>query len=509
MGINLRYPNITGLSEREQLAQMKSYLHQLVGELQWALNNVSEVASVYTPSGNSSASGSTPTSLTGKTAFDAIKPLIIKSADIVQAYYDQITTKLEGQYVAVSDFGTFVEQTEQKIEQNSTSTTQQFEHIQVIITGHDNDIKSIDGTLKTIGEDVSYQQQAIVTINKGIEDLDGSLASVEGEVIALDTSLQTTKTELQSTVINTKNELSATITNTKETLSSDIDSAKTELSTSINTAKAQLESNINSTKEELSGSIDSAKTELEGDLNNAKEELSTNIDNAKAELSGSIDTAKNELSGDINNAKSELTGMVEEVDDDLQNTKTDVNGRIDDTNGSVAGLGDRLNDANSSIAEVDKDLQDSKEVINESIQGVQESVTGVNALLEDAKAMLNGSIEDLEAYITELQQVIIGVTAYIKSGLLYYTEAEIPVYGIEVGQSVKDEVTGEVVFNKYARFISEKLSFYDNNGNEVAYISDKKLFIRQAEITIALKIGGLIDLVMDNGDVVTKWVGKE
>lgn len=485
MGINLRYPNITALSEREQLAQMKSYLHQLVGELQWALNNVSEVASVYTPSVNSSASGLTPISLTGKTAFDAIKPLIIKSADIVQSYYDQITTKLEGQYVAVSDFGTFVEQTEQKIEQTSTSTTQQFEHIQVIITSHDNDIKSIDGTLKTIGEDVSYQQQAIVTINKGIEDLDGSLASVEGEVIALDTSLQTTKTELQSTVVNTKNELSATINNAKETLSSDIDSAKTELSTSINTTKSQLESNINSTKEELS----------------------TNIDNAKAELSGSIDTAKNELSGDINNAKSELTGMVAGVDDDLQNTKTNVNGRIDDTNGSVAGLGERLNDANSSIAEVDKDLQDSKEVINESIQGVRESVTGVNALLEDAKAMLNGSIEDLEAYITELQQVIIGVTAYIKSGLLYYTDAEIPVYGLEVGQSVKDEISGEVVFNKYARFTSEKLSFYDSNGIEVAYISDKKLYIRMAQITISLQIGGLMDLVMANGDVVTKWVG--
>ena len=485
MGINLRFPNITGLSEREQLAQMKSYLHQLVGELQWALNNVSEGSAVYSPSGVSGSSIATPTSLTGKTAFEAIKPLIIKSADIVQAYYDSISTKLEGQYVAVSDFGTFIEQTEQKIEQNSTSTTQQFEHIQVIIAGHDNDIKSIDGTLKTIGEDVSYQQQAIITINKGIEDLDGSLASVEGEVIALDTSLQTTKTELQSTVANTQIELSATITNTKETLLSDIDSAKTELSTSINTTKEQLESNINSTKEELS----------------------TNIDNAKSELSGSIDNAKNELSGDINNAKSELTGMVEEVDDDLQNTKTDVNGRIDDTNGSVAGLGDRLNDANSSIAEVDKDLQDSKEVLNESIQGVQERVTGVNALLEDAKAMLNGSIEDLQAYVEELQQVIIGVTAYIKSGLLYYTDAEIPVYGLEVGQSVRDEISGEVVFNKYARFTSEKLSFYDSNGIEVAYISDKKLYIRMAQITISLQIGGLIDLVMPSGDVVEKWVG--
>lgn len=420
MGINLRFPNITGTSEREQLSQMRSYLHQLVEELQWALNNVSEGV-VHTPSAGSGTSNSTPISLTGKTAFEAIKPLIIKSADIVQAYYDSISTKLKGQYVAVSDFGTFIEQTEQKIEQTSTNTTQQFEHIQVIIQGHGDDIASIDGTLKTIGEDVSYQQQAIVSINKGIEDLDGSIASVEGDVIALDTSLQTTKTEL--------------------------------------------EGNINSAKQELSGSIDSAKTEL--------------------------------------------SGAVGEVAEELEGAKTDINGRIDDTNGSVAGLGSLINTANTNIADVDRDLQDSKETINKSIQGVQAGLTDANTLLEDAKAQLGGSIEDLEAYVSELQQAIIGVTAYIKSGLLYYTDAEIPVYGLEVGQSVKDEVTGEVVFQKYARFTSEKLSFYDNNDNEVAYISDKKLFIRIAEITVSLQIGGLIDLVMPNGDVVTKWVGKE
>jgi uncharacterized phage infection (PIP) family protein YhgE len=199
--------------------------------------------------------------------------------------------------------------------------------------------------------------------------------------------------------------------------------------------------------------------------------------------------------------------MVDEVDEDLQNTKTDVNGRIDDTNGSVAGLGAGLNDANSKIAEVDQDLQEAKEIISENIQGVRDGVTGVNALLEDAKAQLQGSLDDLEAYVTGLQNVIIGVTAYLKSGLLYNTDAGIPVYGLEIGQSVRDEVAGTEVFNKYARFTSEKLSFYDSNGNEVAYISDKKLFIKQAEITVAFKIGGLIDLVMDNGDVVTKWVG--
>ena len=36
MSINFRYPSITGASEKEQLAQMRSYLHQLVDQLNYA-----------------------------------------------------------------------------------------------------------------------------------------------------------------------------------------------------------------------------------------------------------------------------------------------------------------------------------------------------------------------------------------------------------------------------------------------------------------------------------------
>jgi predicted nucleic acid-binding Zn-ribbon protein len=402
----------------------------MVEQLNWALQNVdASNATVVTPTPMShlpSVAGSYGVMLTGdgddpQSTFNSIKSLIIKSADIVEAYYEEINKRLEEVYVAQSDFGDYAQRTSQEIEANSTSTTQRFENIQVIIANQGGDLETVKGSLQTIGQDISYTQNDIVTIRGNIDTLDSNLASVEGAVGSLDEELQSSKQELQ----------------------------------------------------------------------------------------GSVAAAKVELTGNINSAKTELSGMVEDVDSDLQETKTATNERIDDTNGSVANLGSGLNDANSRIAEVDQDLQEAKENISENIQGVRDSVTGVNALLEDAKAQLQGSLDDLEVYITGLQNVIIGVTAYLKSGLLYYTDAGIPVYGLEIGQSVKDEGTGTEVFNKYARFTSEKLSFYDNNGTEVAYISDKKLFIRIAEITVAFKIGGLIDLVMDSGDVVTKWVGKE
>lgn len=306
MPVQLRLPDITG-SDKEQLVKIRSYLYKLIPELEFALNSIDTSSSpvvtnipiVTSPSSTASYSAST------QATFNSIKSLIINSAEIVDAYYQEINRRLESVYVAQSDFGTYAQETAQTIEETSTSTTQGFENVQTIITEN-----------------------------------------------------------------------------------------------------------------------------------------------------------------------------------------------------------------RSKIADIDEDLQDSKTAITESIQGVQDRVTGVNALLEDTKSLLHGSLDDLETELTGLktgievgtEAVVIGVTATIKSGLLYTTDAGVPVYGIEIGQSVTD-VSGTEVFSKYARFTSEKLSFFDSNGFEVAYVSDKKLFIKMAEITVSLQVGKLIDLVMENGDVVTKWLG--
>ena len=81
------------------------------------------------------------------------------------------------------------------------------------------------------------------------------------------------------------------------------------------------------------------------------------------------------------------------------------------------------------------------------------------------------------------------MNAHIKPGILYYEDG-IPVYGLEIGQ--KNTIDGVEVFNKYARFTSNKLSFYDQNGTEVAYISDYKLYITNMEITGTAKFGAFL-----------------
>ena len=243
MSVNLRFPNITGTSDAQKLQQVQSYLHQLVQELTWAFENVGGAGGLKPSAELPKDSGSTAESEDAVAKFNDIKALIIKSADIVTAYYDNINARLKGIYVAQSDFGTFAQQTSNDIKATSEGISQLYTNIQEIITDIDN----------------------------------------------------------------------------------------------------------------------------------------------------------------------------------LENSLIDVN-------------------------------------------------------------------------------------AYIHSGLLYYDDAGVPIYGLEIGQ--RTEIDGVETFNKYARFTSSKLAFYDSNDNEVAYISDKKLYITQVEITGSLSMGGFVETVLTNGDKVKKWVGK-
>lgn len=139
MGVDIRFPQITGATEKEQLAQIKSYLYQFAEQLQWALQNVNtannavvvqEAAKSLYPTGNT-GSGTVQDPLA---TFAAIKSLIIKNADIVKAYYDVISEKLVGEYKALSEFGTFKEETEQKITETSTAIERSFENTQIVET---------------------------------------------------------------------------------------------------------------------------------------------------------------------------------------------------------------------------------------------------------------------------------------------------------------------------------------------------------------------------------------
>lgn len=164
MGIELRLPQINGKTDREQLAQIKSYLYQMAQQLQWALSNVG------TSSGNvvvQQVAGNTvalPAEASAQTTFNAIKSMIIKSADIVNAYYEEINRRLDGEYVARSDFGSYTERTSQEVNETSTGIERLFSNVQTILTDIETLQYSIIETNAHINSGLLYYDEAGIPI---------------------------------------------------------------------------------------------------------------------------------------------------------------------------------------------------------------------------------------------------------------------------------------------------------------------------------------------------------
>ena len=198
--IDIRQPNISADTPDQQLLQMRSYLYQLAQQLNWAFSTVS--------AGDGGSSSGTPQTQTVTVAgnakidpqktFAALKDLIIKSADIVNAYYDEINTKLSGVYVAQSDFGTYAEQTEADISANSTGVSQLYENNRTILLN----IQTLEGSMKDEFQRVDGAASDLFT---EIERVDASTNTLSGTVGRLETNTQSLSDSIGDLETNAQN----------------------------------------------------------------------------------------------------------------------------------------------------------------------------------------------------------------------------------------------------------------------------------------------------------------
>ena len=140
--IDIRLPNLTATTEKGQLEQIKSYLFQFAQQLDWALNNIDKQATEATKKVEATTEQKNAVELAQAT-FSEVKSLIIKSADIVNAYYEEISRRLDGEYVAESEFGKYKQETSATLTANSENVSILFDNQQTMQT-------NIDG----LGEDI-------------------------------------------------------------------------------------------------------------------------------------------------------------------------------------------------------------------------------------------------------------------------------------------------------------------------------------------------------------------
>lgn len=482
MGFDFRFPNITGATDKEQLTQIKSYLHQLVEQLQWAMNTVETQTTdsvIYKISQGGVSVPTKPSSIDAEATFGALKSLIIKSADIVGAYYEEINEKLKGEYVAISDFGTFKEETEQSITKNSTDITQSFTNIQQIESNIFTNIQEVESNIFT-----NIQQ-----IETNILDIETDFSYIEKDLNDTKTSIETSFITIEKDISDLDNSINSEIGN----LSTELEGTKSTIG-NLNTGLEDTKSNINNLSTELEGTktnIGNISTELEGAKSNINN-LDISIKDAKSEI-GNLNTGLEDAKSNINVLGEGLgtaNSNIDQLGTNLHETKNNINSN--------------MNALTENVGTIDNNLQDLKTDVENGMSEIKGDVDTLNNNLDNMKSDIDSAIDGVKDDIDKLNTVIVEVNANIKTGLLYYDEYGIPVYGLEIGQ--KNTVNGVEIFNKYARFTAGRLSFYDSNGYEVAYISDYKLYITNAEITGTLKLGSF--LIDTEKGFRLKWAGR-
>ena len=116
-------PAPNGSPQQMAVAQY-AYLFQMAQQLNLALGQLES-------GGTGAASGGGTSTHQGtarkeSTGYQELKSLIIKTARLVKRQMEQLSARLEGEYVAVSDFGTYVERLSAYLEANPEALTQYY-----------------------------------------------------------------------------------------------------------------------------------------------------------------------------------------------------------------------------------------------------------------------------------------------------------------------------------------------------------------------------------------------
>ena len=222
--------------------------------------------------------------------------------------------------------------------------------------------------------------------------------------------------------------------------------------------------------------------------------------------------------GKLQQVQSYLFQLVEQLNFALKSVDTVAGSNVVLETGRSTGV-QREQEAQASFNSIKALIIKSADIINAYYEEITQKLSGeyvaqsefgtyqeiTEQTITKTSTMVSQNYTNVQQIITDLEGLehkLIEVDAHINSGVLYYDESGVPIYGLEVGQ--RTNIDGVEKFNQFARFTASRLSFYDSNGYECAYVSDKKLFIPHAEITGSFIIGKLVDTVLPDGSVVTK-----
>lgn len=185
-----------------------------------------------------------------------------------------------------------------------------------------------------------------------------------------------------------------------------------------------------------------------------------------------------------------------------------------------------------------KDIEEVKALINSTAKRLNDAITGVSGDVDSLESRfgtyestITQTIEEtaaamitqygFEASIAALNEQAAGFAAYkletegfIKQGFVTTDAQGVPQIGIAIGQGLTatkviidgQEYTQIDPTQSCAFYTANRVSFRVN-GQEVAYVSNRKLYIGDAEITGDIVLGGKWQLSTSGVSLNIRWIG--
>lgn len=173
MSVDIRLPQINAATPEEQLMQIRRYLYQFAEQMKWAFANLDTGSDAVVLQNTTKPISNVAADAQAQTSFNEIKSLIIKSADIVNAFSVKIEQMLVGKYEALSEtYGTFKQETQQFITNTSEYNLNEFVSNQVLhetVSGLEAKITAVNdnGYIKTGVLEYADDGSAIIGVAVG------------------------------------------------------------------------------------------------------------------------------------------------------------------------------------------------------------------------------------------------------------------------------------------------------------------------------------------------------
>lgn len=192
---------------------------------------------------------------------------------------------------------------------------------------------------------------------------------------------------------------------------------------------------------------------------------------------------------------------------DLSDSYSELRSLIVNTADIVrAEMNKKTSELSSQYTAMSEEWGSYQETVTSTIETTANSI--VQSYGYDAK------IESLQEQASGFSEYQISTEGYIRQGFIDYDENNIPIVGVAIGQNLKSTtvtVNGEEFeqidkTQNCAFYTATKVSFRIN-GQEVAYVSNRKLYIGDVEITGSVILGGEWMITTTNG-LKIQWVGE-